>query len=265
MNSHVLRPIFYLFFFLSLTVNGQEVTGVKSLSLGGISSTHGAAWNNNPAALGGIERSIISTYCSNSWFIPQLTGSALALTYKGKKASAGFFYHYTGFSVLRRQNAGLGLGRQFGEKLSLGMRFTYSSYAITGYGSAHVISAQAGLINRLSKALVLAVLVQNIGSRKNILYEANPIRLRVGLRYDASPGLKLFAEADQQLSRPLNIRGALEYEGNKTLVLRGGFSTSPKSIAFGIGLRLRSLQLDMSSTYFQYLGFGPGIGLTYEL
>ena len=69
---------------------------------------------------------------------------------------------------------------------------------------------------------------------------------------------------EQNLQDDLRIKSGVEYHIIDQLYLRGGYLSNPSMFTTGIGLKIKTLQLDLSSQFHQQLGVTPGLGIRYE-
>jgi len=223
---------------------------------------------NNPGALGFLKRSAIGLWYDNRFLLPDLSSAGISTAYASR--SLGVFnlaFSRFGGRLFNRNKASFCYARSFSPYVSAAMQFHYHYVAFADmYGHAHGFSADLGIVTKPIHDLMLAFLVNNpipqrIASFDN---ERLPTVIRFGLSYLWGGKLRSNTEIEKDLDRPFSGRLGLEYLPLKQLQIRGGIGTGPVIAAFGIGLSIGILQLDLASVYHQVLGFSPNAGISVQ-
>ncbi|MBO9659963.1 MAG: hypothetical protein J7527_14180, partial [Chitinophagaceae bacterium] len=116
----------------------------------------------------------------------------------------------TGYAGYRRSRIGLAGARQLGEKVSLGIRINYHQLQVSGYGNAAAISADAGLLLRLSEKLFFSIQLFNptATDASDALYV--PAVYSAGIGYEQSEQVYMAMEFIKEQGRFLN--GVLSFQ-----------------------------------------------------
>ena len=97
-----------------------------------------------------------------------------------------------------------------------------------------------------------------------ILDERVPTLLRAGFGYFVSSKLTMTAEVEKDIDRDERFRFGLEYNPNKVLYLRTGISTAAVQGHFGVGFRLKQMDIDLAVAMRSQLGPTPMLNLNYR-
>ena len=89
--------------------------------------------------------------------------------------------------------------------------------------------------------------------------------MRLGTVYSFSDRVLVSVEAEKDADYKPVIRGGLEYRPLPGFYLRAGAASNPGLIAFGFGIVMKKLRLDIASSFHSQLGFSPSVGLQYGL
>ena len=244
------------------------VTGARGLAMGGtglnVQDVH-AAWG-NPAGLSSIDHLGFSFYGEQRFTLTELKQvSAVAAMPMGKNGGIGLVLGYYGFDAYNEQRIGIAYGRKLSEKISLGTQLYSWSTRIPEYGSKTALSFELGIQVKISSQVSMGGKVINPARISVIDEEYLPTIMSVGLLYKPGKGISIAAEAEKDVLHPLRVKIGIEYNLLEAIDLRLGVVTSETQLSFGFGYRLKShWQLNFATTYHQYLGFTPGIGLTYR-
>ncbi|TVQ94631.1 MAG: DNA-binding protein, partial [Bacteroidetes bacterium] len=60
------------------------------------------------------------------------------------------------------------------------------------------------------------------------------------------------------------FRTGIEYRISDPLYIRGGIGTNPTTNAFGFGLELGNLNLDIATSFHHVLGYSPQLSFIYH-
>lgn len=221
----------------------------------------------NQAGLGYLEHLSFTAYGERRFLLADglnsfLVGAALPHKTIG---TIGLSLHYFGYGQYNEQKIGLAYSKKLFKRFSIGAQFNYLATRIGEYGTAHNVTFELGILSKVTKHFHLAA------------HTFSPIRVhmpngdiipsifKVGAAYIPSKQLRLTAEVEKDLERPLNGRFGVEYHPIPVLCLRAGIATTPVMASFGLGLHLNALKIDIASSYHQVLGFTPSLSLTYEV
>ena len=246
--------------------------GARSLGLAGCGvALQGDLWGvqNNPAALGFVQKFQAGAFYESRFLVPGLGQSAVAAALPTKPGVFGL-----GISSLSLQNlymankVGLSFAKTFGPKLSAAVQlnWVYTRFG-NNYGNASAAVAEFGIMAEPVKNLSFGIHIFNLTRSKlgGDSDENLPTVMRAGGAYKFSEQLIVTLEAEKDIDHKPVIRGGIEYRPADVLYLRAGAASNPGLTAFGFGLNMQKLRLDLATTFHPQLGFSPSVGLQYTL
>lgn len=219
----------------------------------------------NQAGLGYLEQAAVTVYGERRFLVADgLNSFLLGAAYPHKSLGTfGLSVHYFGFDAYNEQKIGLAYGRKLFKRFSLGAQFNYLATRIDQYGTAHNVTFELGILAKVTKHFHLGAHVFSPVRLQLPNGDYIPSLLKIGVAYLPSQQLRLTAELEKDLERPFNARFGVEYHPMEALYIRAGASTDPLLLSFGLGLRLKGLRMDVSTSYHQTLGFTPGLSVAY--
>lgn len=225
------------------------------------------AVQNNPAALGFIPKFQAGAFYESRFLVPGLGQSAVAAALPVKPGVFGLSISSTSLQNLYMANkVGLGFAKTFGPKISAAVQLNwmYTRFG-NNYGAASAAVAEAGFISEPIKNLTFGFHIFNITRSKlgGDSDENIPTVMRIGGAYRFSDRLLVTLEAEKDIDFKPVIRGGIEYRPAEVLYLRAGAASNPGLSAFGFGLILQKMRLDVATTFHPQLGFSPSVGLQY--
>ena len=167
----------------------------------------------------------------------------------------------TGSAGYRRSRVGLAGARQLGDKVSLGIRINYHQLQVAGYGNATAISADAGLLLRLSEKLHFSVQLLNPAAADAMDALYIPAIYSAGIGYEQSEQVYISLEWKKEQEQLLNGVLSFQYKMHSPLFFRVAVQTSVPSFIFGTGFTRNRLRIDIYSSYHLRLGMGSGLQL----
>lgn len=219
----------------------------------------------NQAGLGYLDRAAITVYGERRFLFAEGLNSFLlggAFPHKSL-GTAGLSVHYFGYGTYNEQKIGLAYAKKLFKRFSIGAQFNYLATRIDQYGTAHNFTFELGILSKVTKHFHLAAHVFSPARLQLPNGDYIPSVFKVGAAYLPSKQLRLTAEIEKDLERPLNGKFGIEYHPMHALYIRAGVTTTPLLASFGLGLRLRSLRIDLATSYHQTLGFTPGLSVSY--
>ena len=183
-------------------------------------------------------------------------------------ASGGFGLQgaFSGFPGYSENMFSLGYGRMAGEKLSLGLNFSYQQMRVPGYGAAGILGAEAGVLIQLTKELYSGVRVKNpmAGHYGKDRQEKMPALYAAGFGYAPSSLFYISTEFRKTDKQPVNIALALQYRPLPVVLLRAGMETATSVFQAGAGFQLKQCRLDLFSSFHPQLGITPGLQVLFH-
>ncbi len=265
---------FLLLFFLLIpfslkSANDNYLFGGRQASMGNAAVTLFDLWavSHNQAGLAGIENITAGVYMENRYLIPELNFGAGAVAMPAAGGVFGLSFTHFGYSLYNENKVGLGYSRFFGEKFSAGVQLNYHHLSIGGeYGSKSSVTVELGFIYEIIEDLHIAFHLFNPTRTKVADYdnERIPTVMRGGFSYTFSDQVIFVFETEKDINLKPVYKAGIEYQIIEPLYLRAGVGTNPMSNAFGFGLVLGNLNIDLSSSYHYILGYSPQFSMIYE-
>ena len=246
-------------------------SGAKSLGLANTYVNQGDLWSNynNQAGLSQVEDLTFGVFGDNRFFGSGLSTIGFASALPTKSGVFGVSYKRFGYKDLYNQsNVSLNYGRVLTENINVGVGLSYlNTFIGNNYGSSSALSANLGLTSKLNENLQLGAHISNINRAKldDFDDERYPTILTLGVQYNISEKVQTFIEVDKDIDHKQSIRGALNYDIDKTFSLRVGAATNPTLFSFGIGYGKNAFRLDIGSSYHQILGLSSNVTLLYSI
>jgi hypothetical protein len=267
----LLFPLF-VFLFVNVRAGDNPALGARSLGMAGCGTAlTGDLWNaqNNQAGLAFIKKFQAGAFYESRFLVNDLGMKAVAAAMPTKSGVFGFEVTSLGLGKLYSENkVGVAYARTFGPKFSASVQLNYFNTHIgENYGSSSTASGEFGLIAIPVKNLTVGFHMYNPTRSKlnGSLNERLPTVMRLGTVYSFSDRVLLSVEAEKDVDYKPIIRGGLEYRPVPNFYLRAGAASNPNLMAFGFGIVMKKIRLDIASTFHSQLGFSPSVGLQYGI
>lgn len=269
LTKHLLLFIVVLFSTHADAQIGNDVVGANATGMGGFNVTQNDVWsaNNNQAGLGFLEDICGGIYYENRFLLQETSYRAGAFVLPVKHGAFGVSVASFGYQLYSETKAGLSYGQRLGENISVGVQLNYLNTKLTQeYGSKNTLTGAFGLIAKLSEEMSVGVHVYNPTRSQLAEYdnEKVPTIMKLGVAYRFSEKVMLGVETEKDMNYDAMLKAGLEYHVTEIFYLRGGISTNPTLSSFGFGLQMKSLKMDVSSSFHQTLGMTPAISLVYQ-
>lgn len=223
---------------------------------------------NNQAGLAFVEKKSIAISTQNFFLVAGGINAHYGVVALPTKKSGvfGLSVNYSGDNTFNQTKIGLGYGRKLAETLSVGLQLDYVGTKTSEVGGGAAFTFDIGVLYKPTKTLTVGAKAFNpIRAKTGLDYEEElPAIINVGLAYQPSSKVLICLEGEQNLQDDLRIKTGAEYHIVEELFLRGGYISNPSMLTAGIGLKLKSLEVDFSSQFHQQLGLSPGLGLSYQ-
>jgi len=245
------------------------VAGARGLAMGDASVMFrdiNSAFSNQ-AGLAFLDDLSFTAFGEQRFLLAELGSYAAALSYPTNSGSFGLVINYFGYEKYNEQKIGLAYARKLSEGVAIGAQVDYLGTRIPEYGTASSFTFELGVQADLLEDFVVGahifspVRIQLTDDEADVI----PAQLNVGVAYTPSEKVMLTAEVEKDFDYTASFKGGVEYRLVDALSLRVGIGTEPIQNAFGIGIHLGSLDIDMAAAYHQQLGFAPGVSVTYNL
>lgn len=237
-------------------------TGYSNLTLVDLWCARG-----NQAGLAGLDRPIAGLFYQQHWLSPDLAQQGLAFALPLGKGTIAASASSFGFDLYTEQQAGVAYAMRFGEGLRAGVQLDYLGVRLgEGYGSSGGMLAQVGVQARLTDELWMGAHLYNPGRTQlgGPYDEKIPTMLSAGFGATFSEKLVLSGSIEKDIDKDETFRAGIEYQPMKVLFLRMGVSTGPTQGHFGVGFRLKRIDVDLAVGVRSQLGATPQFGLNYR-
>lgn len=225
------------------------------------------AVSHNQAGLAHQQGPAAGFYFENRFLTREMSLGAAAFALPAAGGIFGLSLTYFGYSQYHESKVGLAYARPFGARLSAGVQLNYlHTYIGEGYGSTGVLAAELGVLYELLPRLNIGMHLFNPTQAKIRVPggERLPTILRLGMAYSFSERAIVCLETEKDLDNKSVFRVGLEYGITENILLRAGIGTQPTTNAFGFGMKLGRLQIDLSSSFHQVLGYSPQASVVYS-
>jgi len=258
-------------FFVSSILHSQTLhrpVAANYIGLGAYSLNHADVFSftTNPASLSQLKNAAIGVYGERRFLLSELNNYTAAFGLPTNTGNFGLKTGYNGFSDYNETQIGLAYGRKLGSKIDIGAQFNYNSIRIAGYGNATAISFELGTVLHLTDKLHAGVHAANpIGGKygKDQQEKLSSV-YTIGLGYDASDKFFVSFEIEKEEDRPVNVNAGMQYKFLPQLLARAGISSATSSAWVGLGLSIKSVRIDVTTSYHPQLGISPGLLLLYN-
>lgn len=194
----------------------------------------------------------------------QYANGMIALPYRS--FSFGLGIEDFGASLYRENKLTLGAAKSFyNNAVAIGISTHFYHISIAGYGSSSAFGISAGLRYRVSEALHLAGVIENINQPKlNGYGEEIPQRIQVGLQFQPVETIcaHLRVQKDSWYSPELFF--GVEYRLFSNLQLLSGYSTLATLPSFGLALGIFKVEVNYALQYHFELGPSHFAGIAFR-
>ncbi len=270
MYKHKFLLLLCIFFMTEVMAAGENVPeGARSSAMGGASVALADFWSlqNNQAGMAWQEHLTAGAYYENRFLVKELSLKSAGAVLPVRYGVFGLKVSHFGYEQFNESKFGLAYARKLSERFAVGMQLDYLHTAIGGdYGSHGALTFEVGLLARIDDHLSLGAHIYNPIRAQMADYADERIAaaFRLGAAYAFDENLTLTAEAEKQSDFDVNLKFGIEYRLIPQLCVRGGIATDPALYSFGFGVLLGNLQIDISSSIHQVLGYSPQVGLIYH-
>ncbi len=270
MNNKTCLGILYLLLVLSLAsgANDNFPFGGRAAGMGNAAVSLYDFWavSHNQAGLARLEHFASGVYFENRFMTPEMSLGAAAIVYPAAPGVFALNVTYFGYSLYHESKIGLAYARSFGERLSAGIQLNYLYTHIgDGYGTAGNPAVELGVIYELIPGLSIGSHVFNPtrASIADFNDERIPTIMRMGLAYAFSERVIITVETEKDMERDPVFKAGLEYQLIDHVFFRGGMGTNPTTNAFGFGMDLGNITIDLATSFHHILGYSPQASLVY--
>ncbi|HQV38124.1 MAG: hypothetical protein IPO60_00430 [Flavobacteriales bacterium] len=238
---------------------GMGHAGITLVDLWSVSS--------NQAGLAGLERPVAGAYYQQHWLSPDLAMQGLAFALPVGKGTFAVSANSFGNTLYAQRTFGLAYAMKLNDGLRVGVQLDYLNIRLgDDYGSTSAITAELGVQAKLTEHLWIGAHLYNPNRAKlgGPYEEKAPTVVRAGLGYTFSEQVTLTGEVSKDIDRPEEYHAGIEYRPISALFLRTGISTGPTKAHFGVGVRVKQLDVDVAAVMRSQLGLTPMVNLNYR-
>ena len=262
-----LHSLFLIFSYTSIF--SQVLPGAKQIALANsdiASSTDIFSFHSNPASMSLYNwREIGVFYSPQPFGMTELMNfSTLFSEYTPYGSFAAGFSNY-GFELYKESKIIFGYSNDYKKKIMVGFSFIYNMVNIKNYGSESKMTINASLLYLLENNMRLGFSVHNLfnaywGESDSQL----PSLFLMGLSYDLAPSASIHVSIEKERDYPASVNFGINYELIEYFAIRGGASSLPKKISFGIGINYECFQFDYALFTHTELGETHQLNLVYS-
>jgi len=255
--------IFTIGAFCTHLLYGQANMGTRLTAMGNNGTAVRDLWGvaANPASFTGISYPTVQLSHQQNFFVKELSNQSLALALPANRQVFGLNLERYGLSEFQNIQIGIVTNRQFGPKLSIGLRAKYHQLSIQNYGNTVGFSIDIGTLYQLTEEICLGFYLTNPSKEK---YGAKSIDLHIpttthaGIAYRTSEKLLLASTVSEDF-----FAIGLDYQLIKPISLRSGISLNPFTHYAGIGFSSLKFLADFTFRKHPDLGYSPQFAFGY--
>lgn len=170
-----------------------------------------------------------------------------------------------GLSKLKQQTIALSYARTLSSQLSIAVAFDVFRIDASEFGSSNRFSFQLGGQYQISESITFGLLIKNpVASELNETTQYGSV-YSLGFRYRIDDKVQFYSQLSKLENTPWDWRNGLDYSIHESFDLKVGFSSSPSTIHFGVGVRLgKTTRMDAAFYRHETLGLTPALSVVYE-
>lgn len=252
---------------LTFANNDKTTLGARSAALGNASVTFSDVYAtfSNQAGLANLDSMSFGVFAENRFLLTDLNLYALAFALPTKSGTFGIGASYFGNGGYNETKIGLAYGRKLFESLSIGAEFDFLALAIEDNGSKATFTFGLGIQYQINSLIAVGGHIYN-PIRQNLTDQSVdklPAILKIGLAFTPSEKAMFALEAEHNMDKNTMFKAGFEYQVVEKLYLRAGFNTNPTAFTFGVGLHLKSFDIDIAGGFHPVLGYSPAMSATW--
>jgi hypothetical protein len=267
-----MRNFYFLFlFFLAPNCFAQLTNlpiGGRAMGLGGSTVTLQDGWGifNNVAGISDSEQMSAGFAYHYPYSLAPLSTASAYFVSPLRFGAIGVSVQKFGDNLFSEQKISLGYASKI-SNIDLGFRVNYHQLSADGAGSKGVPSFDFGVITQLTDEIYLGAKANNITQTKLLDFEDErlPSTISLGISYRPNNKLMVNIEANKDVEFDPAFLGGVEYRIVDKLLVRGGFSSEPNAVYFGVGFDLKKIDIDYSLNNHAVLGISQQLSIKVDL
>jgi len=268
MRLSIILIVFFGFLEAGFASGEWTTYGSRSAGLGFSSAAVVDLWsvNNNQAAMAFYDKTAAGFYYENRFMIKEMGSPTGAFIIKTKYGIIGTSVCYSGDASYNSTKAGLAYALKLGNRVSAGIQLDYIATSLgEDYGKQNNVTFDVGILVKITEQLTFGAHTFNPIQVQLSDYdnESIPASLNAGFAFTFSDNLLVTAEAYKNSEFPMEFRSGVEYKFLGTAYARVGLCTNPARYTFGVGIQMKNIAFDISSSVNTQLGYSPQVSLQY--
>ncbi|MCP4123472.1 MAG: hypothetical protein GY751_17115 [Bacteroidetes bacterium] len=269
-----MKGIYFLLIFGAFTTlqagNDFNAKGAEANAYGNHSTTLVNAFStyNNQGAAAFLEQPSFGLSYQSSYWPANITDLTVSAAGPISFGTIGGSVNYFGNDLYYEMKAGIAYAMHFGDKVGFGVQLDYLHSKAKSYGGRHFVTFEVGILYRPITQVSVGAHIYNPVKYKvdDVTHEILPIVMDIGIQYKPHEKITIVAEFEKDLDHPFSVKGGFGYQVIEALSVRGGFSTQPTVLFFGLGYLFKDvLLIDAGSNYHLDLGFNTALSLSFVL
>lgn len=262
------KQLLFILLLVSTICSGQ-FTGSRNEALAKSFTTQKDIFSasKNIANLSQLTNLNIGLASKNNFLVKELQQSILVIGFPIFKGSGAFSIYRFGYQLYNELHIAFAYALVLSPSLSLGLKINYNHIIIRELNSfKSSIFPDIGLNYKVNKHIEFGLVLTNLTLSKisDSAIGVWPSTANIGLQYAINKNLKMFLETMFGVQSRLNIKYGIEYRVQSLFSILFGIQSHPSTFSFGIGINLKRLKIDLSSSYHSFLGFSPSLSLRFE-
>jgi hypothetical protein len=223
----------------------------------------------NPAMLGYIDNSELAILVENRYLLPELSTKCLQVGIVTNAVNAGLSFSHFGYSLYHEMLVGLGFGRNFGDKFSMGVQFDYYTvyyWPLAKYKST--LLPQIGISMLVSPSFSIGFHSFNpFQSTLSTDYVSKriPSIFSLGTSYNFSSELVWRTQIDKEISSNYRFASGFEYWMLDALQVKlGAYASEYLVPCIGMAFKQQSSVYDFNCEMHPLLGINILVGVKFQ-
>ncbi len=242
----------------ALSMEGETMNDVRSLSLGGVRALNKGL--TNPASLSFLSRPQATIAVFNRFQMSELNTSIGQLLFPNRMIDAGLRMSYFGYEEYNLFSVEAGLSKKLNPVISLGAKLLYLNRSnFLNENAESGIQAGAGLFFQLSQAISLGLLAENLAST----FEEKNCRIHLGINYQMLNRCNVLFECCSDMKKYIHLIAGFDYEITEQLNFRAGIRTNPSVPTLGAAYSFGRFSIALCFELHQTLGNSSAIEVQY--
>lgn len=255
----------YLLGLMMLLLNTQAQHDAVSNGLGrnalAINNTYSLL--HNPAA---AEGNVIFCGIEVRHNISKLAHHFLGASVNTGRGTLGMTLSHTGFASFTESQMGMSYRQILGEGIYAAVTLrVFHAGDVDGYGGGVAILPDLSFFYQSNERFSAGLIIRNV-SKSPHPFGNEPLDHEMGIGgcWHFSKHINLNADVSHSPIYNISAGVGIEWTVREALYFRTGFRSRPQLNGFGMGYKVKNLQIDIASLYQPLLGYTPSISLSYK-